>query len=70
QAFDEVAEHYRRRFRHVLPRSRGDRDELFGGFGHSWRGAFVGGELLVKAVTTGPPGERPPGNFPDYHLMP
>jgi acyl-CoA reductase-like NAD-dependent aldehyde dehydrogenase len=55
---------------HGKPRSRGDRDELFGGFGHSWRGAFVGGELLVKAVTEGPAGERPPGNFPDYHLMP
>jgi acyl-CoA reductase-like NAD-dependent aldehyde dehydrogenase len=55
---------------HGKPRSRGDRDELFGGFGHSWRGAFVGGELLVKAVTDGPEGERPPGNFPDYHLMP
>ncbi|MGP3982312.1 aldehyde dehydrogenase family protein [Streptomyces sp. KR80] len=52
------------------PRSRGDRDELFGGFGASWRGAFVGGELLVRAVTQGPAGERPPGNFPDYHLMP
>ncbi|WFB06742.1 aldehyde dehydrogenase family protein [Streptomyces sp. LX-29] len=52
------------------PRSRGDRDELFGGFGASWRGAFVGGELLVRAVTRGPEGERPPGNFPDYHLMP
>ncbi|MYZ37478.1 MULTISPECIES: aldehyde dehydrogenase family protein [unclassified Streptomyces] len=55
---------------HGKPRSRGDREELFGGFGHSWRGAFVGGELLVRAVTDGPPGERPPGNFPDYHLMP
>ncbi|MEU0278793.1 aldehyde dehydrogenase family protein [Streptomyces sp. NPDC006195] len=55
---------------HGKPRSRGDRDELFGGFGHSWRGAFVGGELLVRAVTDGPSGERPPGNFPDYHLMP
>ncbi|WP_405675227.1 aldehyde dehydrogenase family protein [Streptomyces sp. NBC_01511] len=55
---------------HGKPRSRGDRDELFGGFGSSWRGAFVGGELLVKAVTNGPDGERPPGNFPDYHLMP
>lgn len=55
---------------HGRPRSRGDREELFGGFGHSWRGAFVGGELLVKAVTNGPDGERPPGNFPDYHLMP
>ncbi|MFJ4918838.1 aldehyde dehydrogenase family protein [Streptomyces sp. NPDC088725] len=52
------------------PRSRGDKDELFGGFGNSWRGAFVGGELLVKAVTQGPRGERAPGNFPDYHLMP
>ncbi|MGP3999750.1 aldehyde dehydrogenase family protein [Streptomyces sp. 8N706] len=52
------------------PRSRGDRDELFGGFGASWRGAFVGGELLVRAVTQGPEDERPPGNFPDYHLMP
>ncbi|WP_329454692.1 aldehyde dehydrogenase family protein [Streptomyces sp. NBC_01497] len=55
---------------HGTPRSRGDRDELFGGFGHAWRGAFVGGELLVHAVTTGADGERPPGNFPDYHQMP
>jgi len=50
------------------PRSRGDRDELFGGLGASWRGAFVGGELLVHAVTQGPPSERLPGNFPDYQL--
>ncbi|MFE6889556.1 aldehyde dehydrogenase family protein [Streptomyces sp. NPDC057694] len=55
---------------HGKPRSRGDRDELFGGFGASWRGAFVGGELLVRAVTQGPTGERLPGNFPEYHLMP
>jgi acyl-CoA reductase-like NAD-dependent aldehyde dehydrogenase len=55
---------------HNRPRSRGDRDELFGGFGASWRGAFVGGDLLVRAVTQGPAGERLPGNFPDYHLMP
>ncbi|NGO75109.1 aldehyde dehydrogenase [Streptomyces sp. YC504] len=55
---------------HGKPRSRGDRDELFGGFGASWRGAFVGGELLVRSVTHGPAGERIPGNFPDYHLMP
>ncbi|MBT2508077.1 aldehyde dehydrogenase family protein [Streptomyces sp. ISL-98] len=55
---------------HGKPRSRGDRDELFGGFGASWRGAFVGGELLIRSVTQGPPGERLPGNFPDYHLMP
>jgi acyl-CoA reductase-like NAD-dependent aldehyde dehydrogenase len=55
---------------HNRPRSRGVRDELFGGFGASWRGAFVGGDLLVRAVTQGPAGERLPGNFPDYHLMP
>lgn len=55
---------------HGTPRSRGDREELFGGFGASWSGAFVGGELLVRAVTDGPPGERLPGNFPDHHLMP
>lgn len=55
---------------HGTPRSRGDREELFGGFGASWRGAFVCGELLVRAVTQGPADERLPGNFPDYHLMP
>jgi acyl-CoA reductase-like NAD-dependent aldehyde dehydrogenase len=43
------------------PRSRGDRDEVFGGLGASWRGAFVGGDLLVDAVTEG---DRPIyGNF-------
>lgn len=52
------------------PRSRGDREELFGGFGASWRGAFVGGELLVHAVTNGPDSERLPGNFPEYQLTP
>ncbi|MGW6979512.1 aldehyde dehydrogenase family protein [Streptomyces sp. NPDC054932] len=55
---------------HGKPRSRGDREELFGGFGGSWRGAFVGGELLVHAVTDGRDGERLPGNFPEYQLMP
>ncbi|HEV7625008.1 MAG TPA: aldehyde dehydrogenase family protein [Streptomyces sp.] len=55
---------------HSKPRSRGDRDELFGGFGASWRGAFIGGELLIRAVTDGPSGERLPGNFPDYRLQP
>ncbi|MCX5144237.1 MULTISPECIES: aldehyde dehydrogenase family protein [unclassified Streptomyces] len=54
---------------HGTPRSRGDRDELFGGFGASWRGAFVGGELLVRAVTDGPADDRLPGNFPDHHLI-
>ena len=48
------------------PRSRGDRDEPFGGRGASWKGAFVGGDLLVHAVTVGEPGERLYGNFPDY----
>ncbi|WP_017608669.1 aldehyde dehydrogenase family protein [Nocardiopsis xinjiangensis] len=52
------------------PRSRGDKDELFGGWGESWRGAFVGGELLVHAVTRGPDQERLPGNFPHYSLHP
>ena len=43
------------------PRSRGDREEAFGGLGASWRGAFVGGDLLVDAVTDG---DRPIyGNF-------
>ncbi|MEU8251604.1 aldehyde dehydrogenase family protein [Nonomuraea sp. NPDC048916] len=55
---------------HNRPRSRGDRDELFGGLGASWRGAFVGGELLVRAVTVGPEGERLVGNFPHYTLLP
>ena len=69
--FDRLAPQIRAfKVGHGKPRSRGDRDELFGGFGASWRGAFVGGELLVRAVTQGPTGERLPGNFPDYHLMP
>ena len=43
------------------PRSRGDREEVFGGLGASWKGAFVGGDLLVDAVTDG---DRPIfGNF-------
>ena len=51
-------------------RSRGDKDEPFGGRGASWRGAFVGGELLVHAVSEGPADERLYGNFPDYRLEP
>ena len=51
-------------------RSRGDREEPFGGKGASWKGAFVGGTYLIHAVTEGPPGERLYGNFPDYHLYP
>ncbi|MCX4623586.1 aldehyde dehydrogenase family protein [Streptomyces albogriseolus] len=69
--FDRLAPHIRAfKVGHGVPRSRGDRDELFGGFGASWRGAFVGGELLVRAVTGGPAGERLPGNFPDRRLTP
>ncbi len=54
------------------PRSRGDRDEVFGGLGASWKGAFVGGDLLVEAVTYGPDGpeEQLFGNFPSYSLLP
>jgi acyl-CoA reductase-like NAD-dependent aldehyde dehydrogenase len=52
------------------PRSRGDREEPFGGRGASWKGAFVGGDLLVQAVTTGEPDERLYGNFPEYSSYP
>ncbi|MCU0656025.1 MAG: aldehyde dehydrogenase family protein [Polyangiaceae bacterium] len=54
------------------PRSRGDRDEVFGGRGASWKGAFVGGDLLVQAVTERTDGkeERLYGNFPSYSLYP
>jgi hypothetical protein len=52
------------------PRSRGDRDEPFGGLGASWKGAFVGGVYLVHGVTQGPPGERLYGNFPGYSRFP
>ncbi len=52
------------------PRSRGDRAEVFGGRGASWKGAFVGGDLLVHAVTMGPPEEQLYGNFPTYSRYP
>lgn len=53
------------------PRSRGDRAEPFGGRGASWKGAFVGGEHLVHAVTVGSDShERLYGNFPSYSLYP
>ena len=52
------------------PRSRGDREEPFGGRGASWKGCFVGGDLLVQAVTSGEPDERLFGNFPDYNSYP
>jgi acyl-CoA reductase-like NAD-dependent aldehyde dehydrogenase len=69
--YDRLAPHIRAfKVGHGAPRSRGDRHELFGGLGASWRGAFVGGDLLVRAVTRGPQGERLPGNFPEYQLLP
>ncbi len=54
------------------PRSRGDREEVFGGRGASWKGAFVGGDLLVQAVTVPADGgeDRLYGNFPSYSLYP
>lgn len=44
-------------------RSRGDREEPFGGYGESWQGCFVGGEHLIRAVTDDASGEPPLGNF-------
>ncbi|WP_426751159.1 aldehyde dehydrogenase family protein [Myxococcus sp. Y35] len=55
---------------HNSPRSRGDREEVFGGIGGSWKGCFVGGKYLVQAVTEGEPGERLYGNFHDYTQLP
>jgi acyl-CoA reductase-like NAD-dependent aldehyde dehydrogenase len=53
------------------PRSRGDREEPFGGRGPSWKGCFVGGKYLVEAVTLPESGEdRLYGNFPGYSLYP
>lgn len=54
------------------PRSRGDREEVFGGVGSSWKGAFVGGDLLVRAVTRRADGsdEQLYGNFPQYSRYP
>jgi len=49
-------------------RSRGDRAEAFGGLGESWKGAFVGGALLVEAVTRGYTPVL--GNYPDATLLP
>ncbi len=51
-------------------RSRGDREEVFGGIGQSWKGCFVGGRYLVQSVTVGGEGDRLYGNFPDYTLLP
>jgi acyl-CoA reductase-like NAD-dependent aldehyde dehydrogenase len=51
-------------------RSRGDREEPFGGIGQSWKGCYVGGKYLVQAVTQGMPNEKLCGNFPAYTQLP
>jgi len=51
-------------------RSRGDREEVFGGIGQSWKGCFVGGKYLVLAVTDGGANEKLYGNFPTYARLP
>src|ERR1044071_10486967 len=59
--FDRLAPQIRAfKVGHGKPRSRGDRDELFGGVGASSRGAFGGGELLVHAPHHGPAAHAPP----------
>lgn len=50
--------------------SRGDREEVFGGIGQSWKRCFVGGRCLVLAVTSGPVGEKIFGKLPDYTQLP
>lgn len=52
------------KFGHNRLRSRGDKEELFGGLGQSWKGCFVGGSLLVRAITTGEGDDELPGVFP------
>ena len=58
------------RFSATRVRSRGDREEVFGGIGQSWKGCFVGGRYLVLAVTSGAANEKLYGNFPDYTQLP
>lgn len=58
------------KFGHNVLRSRGDKDEPFGGYGQSWKGCFVGGKYLVEALTRGQPAEEPYGNFPGKVRVP
>ena len=53
-------------------RSRGDREEVFGGIGQSWKAAASAGgrPTLVATVTRGDAGEKLYGNFPDYTQLP
>jgi hypothetical protein len=55
---------------HNKVRSRGDNEEVFGGIGASWKGCFVGGEHLVRAVTHGNGDESLFGNFQDVRRLP
>jgi len=55
---------------HNTVRSRGDNEEVFGGIGTSWKGCFVGGEHLVRAVTQGAGDELLFGNFQDVRRLP
>jgi acyl-CoA reductase-like NAD-dependent aldehyde dehydrogenase len=58
------------KFGHNVIRSRGDKEEHFGGLGQSWKGCFVGGELLVRAITQGTGDDELPGVFPEGTRLP
>ena len=51
-------------------RSRGDKEEVFGGIGQSWKGCFVGGRYLVDAVTQGDSDKKLFGNFAETKRLP
>jgi acyl-CoA reductase-like NAD-dependent aldehyde dehydrogenase len=51
-------------------RSRGDKDEPFGGKGQSWKGYFVGGKYLVYAITTSAHDTVHYGNFNNQITLP
>lgn len=58
------------KYGHNKLRSRGDKEEPFGGLGQSWKGAYVGGRYLVQALTQPGEEQRLYGNFPDHVLLP
>ncbi len=58
------------KFGHNKIRSRGDKEEVFGGLGQSWKGCFVGGALLVRAITKGENDDELPGVFPTGTRLP
>jgi acyl-CoA reductase-like NAD-dependent aldehyde dehydrogenase len=51
-------------------RSRGDKDEPFGGKGQSWKGYFVGGKYLVYAITSSANDTVHYGNFGNQVVFP